>query len=377
MGKCPVTKVRLPDDSTTWLATGFAETREVLVDQRYSRQLLYAPGRERRGLDELAEGSILALDPPEHSRLRKLVAAAFTARRIQSLQPGIAALVDDLITGMLAGPRPTDLVQAFSLPLPSKVICLLLGVPDEDTAQFHAWSTAMLGDASQDQGERMAALAGLGGYIAELITAKRAEPADDLISLLTDARDSEGKLSEFELIRFCVVLLIAGYETTANVLTLSLAALWRYPEQLRRLRDDPGLIPGAVEELLRYVNLLSAGTGALPRMTREEVCLGGVTIPAGETVTPAVNFANWDPAAFEDPARLDVGRAPKSHLAFGGGVHHCLGAQLARLELQEAFRGLLSRLPGLRMAVPESELEYRQNNAVTSMRALPVTWDDA
>lgn len=373
MEKCPVSRIRLPDDSQAWLVTGFSEAREVFTDQRYSRALLFAPGRKQLGVDVVTADSILSLDPPEHSRLRKLVAGAFTGRRIQALRPRIAELVDELIDGMLAGPRPTDLVQAFSLTLPSQVICLLLGVPFEDTGKFHAWSNTIFADWSRAPEEIQTAYAEVSAYLAELITRKRETPQDDLVSVLIDARDSAGKLSEDELVNFCFALLAAGHETTANMINLSFTALCRNPEQLDRLRADPGLIPDAVEELLRYVILNPAG---MPRVTREEVCLGGITIPEGETIIPAFNMANRDPAAFEDPDRLDVGREPRSHLAFGAGAHHCVGAQLARIELQESFRGLLTRLPGLRMAVPMSGLEFHAGQAITSIRELPVTWDD-
>jgi cytochrome P450 len=214
-------------------------------------------------------------------------------------------------------------------------------------------------------------------YMSELITRKRQAPGDDLISVLVDARDSAGKLTEDELVQFCIALLAAGHETTANSINMSFVALCQHPAELARLRGDPGLIPPAVEELLRYVIISGSGFVPLARVTREEVRLGGVTIPAGETVLPSFNVANRDSAAFDDPDRLDVGRAPKIHLGFGAGAHHCLGAQLARMELQEAFRGLLTRLPGLRMTVPMSGLEFRAGQAIASMRELPVTWGDA
>lgn len=374
--KCPVSKVRLPDDSTAWLVTGFAEAREVMIDQRYSRALLFAPGRKRYGVESALGEGLVAMDPPEHTRLRKLVAGAFTEKRIAALRPQVARIVDDLIDTMLAGPRPADLSHAFSLMVPASVICVLLGVPIADVEEFHGWSNAIFGDWSRSQEEIAQAYGVMGRYIAELVARKRNAPEDDLISLLVEARDSAGKLSEYELVRFCVGVLAAGHETTANSINMSFVALCQHPGELARLRADPGLIPAAVEELLRYVIISGSGFVPLARVTREEVRLGGVTIPAGETVLPSFNVANRDPAAFDDPDRLDVGRVPKTHLAFGAGAHHCLGAQLARLELQEAFRGLLTRLPGLRMTVPMSELEFRDGQIIASMRELLVTWDD-
>jgi cytochrome P450 len=377
MAKCPVNKVRLPDDSTAWLVTGFEETREAMIDPRYSRALLFAPGRQVYGVESTLADTLIAMDPPGHTRLRKLVAGAFTEKRMQALRPRVAQIVDDLIDAMLAGSRPADLSRSFSLMVPASVICALLGVPLADIGRFHEWSNAIFADWSRSRDEITEAYAAMRRYMSELIAQKREAPGDDLISLLIDARDSGDKLSESELVQFCIQLLAAGHETTANSINMSFVALCQYPDELARLRADPGLIPCAVEELIRYVIISGSGFIPLARITREEVCLGGVTIPAGETVLPSFNVANRDPAAFDDPDRLDVGRTPKLNLGFGAGAHHCLGAQLARMELQEALRGLLTRLPGLRMTGPMSELEFRPGQAIASMRALPVSWDDA
>jgi cytochrome P450 len=377
MAKCPVNKVRLPDDSTAWLVTGFGEAREVMIDQRYSRALTFAPGRQVYGVEATLADAMISMDPPEHTRLRKLVASAFTEKRIQALRPQVARIVDDLIEAMLAGPRPADLSHSFSLMVPASVICVLLGVPIADVGRFHEWSNVIFADWSRSRDRIDEAYAAMGRYMSELIAQKRRVPEDDLISVLTRARDSAGKLTEDELVQFCIALLAAGHETTANSINMSFVALCQHPAELARLRGDPGLIPAAVEELLRYVIISGSGFVPLARVTREEVRLGGVTIPAGETVLPSFNVANRDPAAFDDPDRLDVGRAPRVHLGFGAGAHYCLGAQLARMELQEAFRGLLTRLPGLRMTGPVSDLEFRAGQAIASMRELPVTWDDA
>jgi cytochrome P450 len=376
MAKCPVNKVRLPNDSTAWLVTGFKETREVMIDQRYSRALVSAPGRQMYGVEASLANGMVAMDPPEHTRLRRVVAGAFAQKRIRVLRPQVAEIVDGLVDAMLAGSRPVDLSHSLSLLVSERVMCVLLGVPAADVNRFHQLSNVMFGDWSQSRDEIAKAYSAMGGYIAQLIVRKRKVPEDDLITLLIDARNSVGQLSDIELIKFCIGLLIAGHETTANAINMSFVALCRHPGELARLRADPGLIPAAVEELLRYVNISGSGFVPLARVTREEVCLGGVTIPAGETVLPTFNFANRDPEAFDDPDRLDVGRAAKNHLGFGAGVHQCLGAQLARMELQEAFRGLLTRLPGLRMSVPMSTLEFRTEQAIASLRELPVTWDD-
>jgi cytochrome P450 len=241
---------------------------------------------------------------------------------------------------MLAGPRPADLSRSFSLTVSARVICLLLGVPVADIGKFSEWSNTMFGDWSRPPERIAEAQAAIGAYMAGLIARKRKAPGDDLISVLTDARDTGGKLTEDELVKFCFVLLAGGHETSTNMINLSFVALCRHPAELERLRADPDLIP------------------------------------AGEAVLAWLQVANRDPAAFDDPDRLDLSRPPRPHLGFSAGAHHCLGAQLARIELQEALRGLLTRLPGLRMAVPMSELEFREGQVQISMRELPVTWDD-
>jgi cytochrome P450 len=370
----PVVRVEMPDGSIGWMAGGYNEVRQMLVDQRFSRAQAVAPGRALQGTEVFAAGSINGQDPPGHTRLRRLVASAFTARRVEAMRPRVAGIVDELIDGLLDRPQPADFVAGFALPLPVQVICEMLGVPAEDMEQFHAWSDTILGDWQQDSDSIMTALVDLYGYFGRLIEVKRAQPADDLMTALIAARDETDRLSEEELTILGCTLLIGGHETTANQINLSLLLLLDHPAELEKLRADSGLIPGAVEELLRYVRL---GGGLPPaRMTTEDVELGGVTIPAGEIVLPLYATANRDPSVFSDPDRFDVSRAPASHLTFGAGVHHCLGAQLARLELQEAFRGLLGRVPGIRLAVPATELRFKPGMAVHSLRELPIRWGE-
>jgi cytochrome P450 len=372
--RSPVLRTDLPDGTTGWLVTGFELVRQVQLDPRFSRARLADPKREQRGLEFVTSRSLLGLDPPEHTRLRTLVAGAFTARRMRLLGPQVAAIVNDLIDQMLAGPRPADLVSAFTLPLPVRVICRMLGVPPSDQGRFHAWSQALVADWSKDPAAMEAALDALLAYLSGLIEAKRAEPADDLITALIAARDVEDRLSEEELVHMCLAVLLGGHETTASFISLSLITLLTHPEQLARLRADPDLLPGAVEEFLRFVPLSTTLPPA--RMTTEEVILGEVTIPEGAMVFPMHVFANRDPSVFGDPDVFDVGRASDpTHMGFGVGAHHCLGAQLARIELREAFAGLLGRLPGLRLAVAADELRFKANMGVNSAEELPVTWD--
>jgi cytochrome P450 len=372
-GSRPVARFQLPDGKTGWLVTRYEDVRQVLIDPRFSRAAAFGPDVADTGLGQASAGSILGLDPPEHTRLRRLVAGAFTARRVESLRPRVDKLVDELIDHILALPQPADLVENFSLPLPVQVICELLGVPPEDRHIFHGWSDSVLGDINQDPKEIEAAFGQLAGYFGQLIATKRRQPEDDLMTALIEARDAGDRLSEMELVQLCLTLLIAGHETTANQINMILLTLHEYPEQLARLRAHPETIPQAVEELMRFVQLGEVGAG-LPRVTTEEVELGGVRLPAGATVIPVMTAANRDPSVTTDPDRLDVSRPQTTHMTFGAGVHHCLGAQLARMELQEALRGLLARMPGLEIVTPVDELDFKGGMIVRSLRALPVRW---
>ena len=252
---------------------------QVLVDPRFSRAEAAKPGVPDPGLGQVSADSILGMDPPEHTRLRRLVAGAFTARRVQALRPRVTEIVDELIDRLCAMRQPVDLVENFSLPLPVQVICELLGVPAQDRHLFHAWSDSILGDTSRDPGEVQAAFGQLAGYFQQLIVRKRTQPADDLMTALIEARDAQDRLSEEELVHLCLTLLVAGHETTANQINMMLLTLHEYPEQLARLRDRPEGIPQAVEELMRFVQL-GAGGGGLIRVATEEVVLGDACPPA-------------------------------------------------------------------------------------------------
>jgi cytochrome P450 len=365
---CPVAQGELPDGSAAWLVGGYEQVRQVLTDQRFSRALAAGPGRALQGIELSAADSIIGMDAPEHTRLRKLVASAFTVRRVEAVRPRVAAIVDELIGAFTARPQPTDLVTSFSLPLPVRVICESLGVPTVDMDKFRAWSSTLVTDWEQDSGEILTALAELYEHFAELIRIKRTQPGDDLLSALIAARDCGDRLPEEELTNLACTILVAGYD-----ISLSLLALLDHPAEMAKLRADPRLIPGAVEELVRYVRI---GVLPLARVTTEDVKLGGVTIPGGEVVLPIIVAANRDPSVFSKPDRFDVSRAPASHLGFGSGAHHCLGAQLARVELQEALRGLVTRLPGLALAVPPADLRFKPGMAIHNLRALPITWTE-
>ncbi|MCP2321751.1 cytochrome P450 [Hamadaea flava] len=374
--ECPVAPVVFPDGATAWLVTRHTDVRQVLTDPRFSRAHAVA-GEVEMGLGRLASESILGLDPPEHTRLRRLVAGAFTARRVEQLRPRVTAIVDDLLLALRKQPQPADLVAGFSLALPVRVICDLLGVPESDQHRFHGWSDAAMGDRTRDPWIMMAAFASLQGYLTELIAEKRAHPADDLMTALIDARDNADRLSEAELVNLGVSLLIGGHETTANQIVMILLTLRAHPEQWAALRADPSRVPAAIEELMRFTQL-GGGAGGIARVTTEPVELSGVTIPAGQAVLPALASANRDPRAFVDPDTLDLHRGDShGHLGFGAGVHHCLGAQLARMELQEALAGILRTLPGFAIDLDDADIAFKPTMILRSVASLPVRWDES
>ncbi|MEV4733227.1 cytochrome P450 [Saccharopolyspora sp. NPDC049426] len=368
----PLSRVKLPYGEEAWLATRYEDVKVVLGDPRFSR----AETMERdepRLRPRQQVGGILSMDPPDHTRLRRLVAKAFTQRRVEKLRPRTQDIADDLVSSMIERGGPVDLVEDFALPLPITVICELLGVPFEDRADFRVWSDAFLStnkltaEQVTDYTDRMM------DYIAGLIAQRRAEPADDLITGLIAARDEHDKLSEDEMILLAAGILVAGHETTASQIPNFLYVLLTHPEQLRRLRADLDLIPSAVEELLRFVPL---GVGAgFARYATEDVELGGVLVRAGEPVLSSVGSANRDDAVFDDPETLDLARAEASHVGFGHGPHHCLGAQLARMELQVALRTLLTRLPGLEFPnSPEQDVTWKSGLLVRGPQRMLVSW---
>ncbi|HUZ23245.1 MAG TPA: cytochrome P450 [Streptosporangiaceae bacterium] len=373
----PVAEIRMPDGTTAWLVTRTEDVRQVFFDQRFSRAAAAAAATAAgQGGVSMAAGSesIIGMDGPEHTRLRSLVAGTFTIRRTEWMRPKIRTVVHELLDGLQAQPQPADLVRHFSLPLPIRVLCEVLGVPPEDHEVFRSSAEVVVGDEMRDPEQSRVFLKRLLDYFDDLIAKKRDRPADDLITVLVQARDVDGKLSEHELRLLCLVMLIAGYESTSAEINMFVLTLLRHPREWARLKAQPDLLPQAVEELLRFAQLTDVGTG-FPRVTTEEVELSGVTIPAGAVVLPAFIPASRDPALFDEPDRLDLMRGDKiPHFGFGAGAHRCLGAGLARVELQEAMRGLLTRLPDLRLGVPESDLRLMEGRIVHTFEALPVSW---
>ncbi|MET9482759.1 cytochrome P450 [Streptomyces sp. NPDC006638] len=367
---CPVS---LPSGDPAWIVTRYEDVRTVFSDPRFSRQAATRPGAPRfmPGVEGDPE-SIVSKDAPDHTRLRKLVAPAFTVRRIEAMRPGIQRTVDELLDAMEKGGPGGDVVSGLSGPLPIITIGDLLGVPREDQGRFREWSDRMFTTSPDTLQAAVAAREALIGYLAAMVQERRSAPTDDLLGVLIAARDHDDRLSERELISFAGGLIVAGYETTANRIANAVLVLLRNPAQLKLLRAEPERIGDTVEELLRYIP--GGAAGGLIRVATEDVEIGGETIRAGDGVIAVTNSANRDNRVWDDPDTFDITRKPGSHTSFGHGIHHCVGAQLARLEMRIALSTLVRRFPGLRLAVPESELPWKRNVVIHSLEALPIAW---
>ncbi|MCY1157041.1 MAG: cytochrome [Citricoccus sp.] len=358
-----------------YLVTRYEDVRSVLSDPaRFSnadQRSFELPGGRPLSPEEQAQmqaGQLLAYDPPEHTRLRHMLTPEFTVRRMRRLEPRILEIVGQHLDALEEAGAPADLVAGFALPIPSLVICELLGVPFEDRAGFQHRTEREL-DLSTPPEELLALSREGREYMAQLVARAQAAPGEDLLGMLV--REHGEELSTDELVGLAGLLLIAGHETTSNMLGLGTLALLRHPEQLALVREDPAMVGPAVEELLRWLSIVHAG---IPRTTTTEVEIAGHTIPEGELVVCALPAANRDPALADDPDQLDITRGAPGHLAFGHGVHHCIGAPLARMEMRIAFPALLRRFPRLALAVPFEEVEFRSSHVVFGLRALPVTW---
>ncbi|HWO63811.1 MAG TPA: cytochrome P450 [Umezawaea sp.] len=372
----PVSPLTFPDGHVGWLVTGYDAVRQLLADARFSSRqdlgVLHMPFEvpgmpNSAGPSPQTPGLFIAMDPPDHTRLRRKLTGAFTVRRMKQLEEHIVDVVERQLDAMADLTPPVDLVREFALPVPSLVICALLGVPYADREDFQANSAQFL-VKNQTMEEKMAAYTGLTTYLAELVTRKRAAPDDDILSDL--ARDED--LSVEELTGIAFLLLLAGHETTANMLGLGTFALLEHPEQLADLRADPDLLPGAVEELMRYLSVVDV----FFRYAAEDVELGGEKIPEGSTVVVSLLAANHDPLRFEDPDTLDIRRRARGHLSFGHGVHQCLGQQLARIEMRVGFGALLRRFPTLGLAIPADEVRVKADMNIYGVHELPVTWGE-
>jgi cytochrome P450 len=356
---------------SAYLVTRYADVREVLADSQRFSNVIVNPLMLMSGVEEAARqraGNLLAWDPPEHTRLRRLLTPAFVGKRLRQMESRIVEIVDDQLNALAAAGPPADLVAQFALPIPSLVICELLGVPYEDRADFQTRATRQL-DMTKPVEESLALAREGQEYMSGLVARAQAEPRDDLLGMLI--REHGNDLDTDELTGVASLLLLAGHETTANMLGLGTLALLQHPAQLAAVRDDAEAVEAAVEELLRWISIVPAG---MPRTTTVDVEIAGHRIPAGELVVCALPAANRDPQLVEDPDRLDLSRGAPGHLAFGHGVHHCIGAPLARMEMRIAFPALLRRFPRLALAVPDDQISFRAHHAVFGVLSLPVTW---
>ncbi|MEV0700152.1 cytochrome P450 [Saccharopolyspora sp. NPDC050389] len=366
--EAPLNPLAFPDGHEGWLATGYTTVRSVLADRRFSSrsELMHPllPGYEGAVPPPAQPGAFLDMDAPEHTRYRRLLAGKFTVRRMAQLAKRIEQVAAEHLDAMERHGGPIDLVPAFAQPIPAMVICELLGVPYADRERFQADAAKLFGvDATPE--EQYEAFGAVSAYIRELITAKRAEPTDDVLSDLTAS-----ELTDDELAGMGALLLAAGLDTTANMIALGTFALLQHPDQWAALRADPDLTGPAVEELMRYLTIVPA----VARVALEDVELDGRLVKSGSTVVLASAAANRDPAKFADPDTLDLRRNPVGHVGFGHGPHQCLGQQLARVEMRVAFPALAARFPGLRLAIPADDVPLREGADIYGVTTLPVTW---
>lgn len=369
----PLVPVILPSGDEAVLVTRHADVRRLLADERLSRNL-NRPGAARISRNnKMFQDSKIDPDPPEHTRVRQLVAKAFTPSRVKRLEPYVQSVVDELLLKMENGPRPVDLNAALAFPLPIRVVCALLGIPDIDVGRFRHWTDTFLSVSKFDGDEIRRSMTELNSYIAWLIGVKRETPGDDLISAMIRARDEQdGRLTEYELHWWCRLLVLVGYETTATQLGGGIAMLLAHPDQLALLRRDMSLMPQAIEELLRW-KIVGSSLSML-RYALDDIPLDGALIPKGTSVIPAVDSANQDPTEFSNPSEFDITREANPHLTFSAGPHFCIGASLARAELRIATESLLLRFPTLRLAVPAAGLRRQHGALLDGFLEIPVTW---
>lgn len=369
----PVCRVQLPFGPPAWLVTDYLLTKAVLGDARFSRAAAVGRDNPRESVADISQvaESVLSMDPPEHTRIRKLVGKAFTPRRVEELRPRATEIASGLVDDMVAAGPPADLVDRFSFALPSIMICELLGIPEDDRHTFRGWADATVSTTTTTPVPEQDAYLHLVSYLAGLFEERRARPGDDLLTGLVQARDNDDRLFESELLVLAMALLIAGYETTAHQITNMTYTLLTHPAQLQQLRQRPELLPGAIEEMLRF-NVF--GSAINPRIATTDVELGDVLVRAGEPVLCSRSSANRDEKVFSRADELDFSREPNPHLAFGYGPHFCLGANLARMELQVAVGTIVSRLPRVQIAAPEESLAWHDGTIMRGLAAFPISW---
>lgn len=365
-----------------WFVTGYAAAVDVLRDsKRFTKRWQsfftaeeLAQHEQNNPLSAMLDGHLLNLDPPDHTRIRRLVNQAFTAKRVQAMRPRIQQIADSLID-QLPTSGTADLIESYAFPLPIIVIAELLGVPASDRDKFRVWSNAAITPtvSPEEWQQFMPLMMEFLTYLSDMFRLRKAEPKDDLISALLAVEESGDKLSMNDLYSMIFLLLIAGHETTVNLIANSTLALMQHPEQFAQLKANPALMPQAIEELLRYDGPVER---ALTFWALEDMVFYDCTIKRGEMVIVVLGGANRDPAQFGCPAHLDIAREPKSnkHLAFGHGIHYCLGAPLARAEGEIALNTLFARLPNLRLAIEPDEIVWRLNPILRGPEALPIAW---
>jgi len=372
LADAPVSKVRLPNNDEVWALTRYEDIRAMLMDPRFSSDNRL-PGYPVFSLEKPSEQplqTMINLDAPAHSEARRKVISEYTAKRIKDMRPSVQRIVDARVDALLAGPQPVDLVAELAVPVPALVMCEQLGVPLAEHEFFLSTATKLV-SIHVTEAERDEAFGALAGFLMNLIATKEAEPGDDLISRQIAKGQEAGDYDQMQLMGLVFLLLVAGHETSASMIALGVALLLENPEQRSRITEDPALTPNMVEELLRYFTVSEL---AMVRVATEDVEIGGRRIAAGEGVVALVNAANHDPEAFPEPDAFDIDRPARAHLAFGHGVHQCLGQSLARLEFQVVFDTLFKRIPGLKLAVPFDRLKFKPEDGVYGLHELPVTW---
>lgn len=369
--QAPAHRVAGTDGRPAWLVTRYEDVRRGLADPRLSLDKQHALPGNYAGmrLPPALDANLLNMDPPDHTRIRRLVSQAFTPQRVERLRAPIRRTAESLLDAFPAE-APVDLVAAYAAPLPIVVICDLLGVPESERRDFRGWTDVLVAPDPSRPESAKAAVGGMLGYLTALIAGKRAQPGEDLLSAMIEARDEGRRLSEDELLSLAFLILFAGYENTVQLIGNAVLALLTHPEQLAALRADRELLPAAVEELMRFD---TPAPLSIRRFPLQDVDFGGVTVPAGETVLLSIASANRDPARFADPDRLDLDRAAAGHLTLGHGIHYCVGAPLARLETEIALDALLTRFPSLALAAAPADLRRRPSMRARGLVTLPVT----
>ncbi|MFB7247393.1 cytochrome P450 [Streptomyces populi] len=366
----PVHRITGTDGLPAWLVTGYDDVREALADPRLSLAKRNATPGGYRGmaLPPALDANLLNMDPPDHTRIRRLVSRAFTPRQIEQLREPIQRTADELLD-VIAAEERTDLIVSYAAPLPITVICDLLGVAPADRLDFRSWTDSLVAPDPARPSLAREAIGNMLSFLSHLIAGKRTAPSDDLLSALIAVRDEEDRLNEDELTSLAFLVLFAGYENTVHLIGNAVLTLLRHPEQSAELRADPTRLSSVVGELARYDGPMPL---AVRRFPTEDVSIGGVTVPAGETVLLSLAAAHRDPRRFTDPDRFDIHRDATGHLALGHGIHYCIGAPLARMETEIALSALLGRFPDMALAVAPSELRWRPSMRSRGLLALPV-----